>query len=167
MALVETVGEKFREGRIFQLCGHAKHVRFGVVLEAAPAQMPVEYPERRPVFFQVEKKCIRARLEILAVNLYVLRERDGRSLIRTGAPRRTLTRPKTLVHKAVMHQLTPDVSRAIVGGGIVDAWAVVLNRNLDRADPLRDLRALSVAVGRIGQLGCFLRKAKCGRQDNK
>ena len=103
MSLVEAVGEKFGEGSIFQLCGNAKHVVFGVVLEASPAQMAVKYPERRTGFFHVEKKGVRARLEILAINLYVLRERDGRSLIRTRAPRRTLTRPKAFVHKAVMH----------------------------------------------------------------
>src|SRR4051812_47518911 len=110
MALVKTISEKFREGRVFQLRGHAEHIRFGVILEAAPTQVPVEYPERRPSFFQVEEKRIRARLEILAVNLYVVRERDGRGLIRTGAPRCTLTRAKTLVHKTIVHQLTPDVS---------------------------------------------------------
>ena len=128
--------------------------------------MPGKNPERRPGFLQVEEEGISAGLEILAVDLYVVGKCDGRALIRSGAPRCTLSRAKAFVHEAVVHQLTPYVSCAIVGRRVVDAWTVIRNGNFDGANPLRDLCALCVTVRGDGQFRGFLCEGKRKGQDN-
>src|SRR5690242_1882411 len=118
--------------------------------------MTVENPERGPALFQIEEEGIRAGLEIPAPNLHLVRHCDGGGFIGAGPPRRTLTGAKAFVYKAVVHQLTPDVPGAVVGCGIMDARTVVLNGDLHRTDPLRDLCALCITVWRSGQLRGFL-----------
>ena len=149
-AVVKPVGQEFCGCGVLRRGRDAQRIIFRVVLEASPAQMVGKDPEPGSVLFHVEKQRVCSGLQILTIDLHVIGECDGGAFVCSGAPGRSFGWAKTLIHKTVMDQFTPDVAGAIVLWRVMHPRAVIFDRNPDRPDPLGNFGSFIVPIGRGG-----------------
>src|SRR5512133_2531753 len=86
-----------------------------------------------------------------------MRESDRRRLVGAGTPRRRTRRPKAVIKESILHELAPNVARAIGHALEMDARTVVRDRDFDRPNPLRDFGPLIITVRWEGDFRELLR----------
>jgi hypothetical protein len=86
-----------------------------------------------------------------------VRERDRGGFVGAHAPRGGVRWSEARIREAVANELAPDVSGAVGPTAAVNVREMIVDADFDEADPLGDLGARVVAVGRYGEFGVDLR----------